>query len=73
MRVKVQIVLDDGTRVVDYDGDATRAGGWSSTLGVGPVLEGEHKLYGFTYLPEPPPRDPFDSAEFHRLCQKYLI
>jgi hypothetical protein len=67
MRIKIQLLRDDGAVVYEHNQDAFVPGGLGFPPGQHVVEGGAGELYGFTYLPVPPPRDPFDAAEFRRL------
>jgi hypothetical protein len=71
MIVKVQLLRDDGTVVYEQVASAHIAFGWETGLATGPVLDNDQKLYGFTYLPCPPPRNLADIAAFRELLARF--
>ena len=72
MRVEIKLIRDDGTVMYDIVMNAMAAGGWE-VAEMGPIIdENGRKLYGFCYLPCPPPRDPQDVEEFRRLWSQHF-
>ncbi len=51
MRIEIQIYKDDGELVASLSEDALRPTDWRTIVDQ-PIVQGEYKMYGFTYQPQ---------------------
>ena len=52
MRVRIQLIRDNGSLVLDVQGDATRTLSWTLPAPLGHlVIEDGSTMFGFTYRP----------------------